>query len=216
MTIIYKYGYPSHTDRRTPDLWTPAPLSTNSDTYDFTETYPDNRSVLLAVSMHGQNLRGVELGLYQANSFCAMLQVCTNIDELIGVDKWEPYVDQVGGGKLVRDQKQIEFVRNTALNFIHWSGCNDRATILEMDSIQASVQYEDDTMDFVFFDAHMTQQQLFDELTAWYPKIKTGGLIMIHDWDCSETKNAVDNFRLDNGVIEPWFSYDSTVIWKKA
>lgn len=214
--ITYKYGAPSHTDRRSPDHQTPALASTNTDTYDFTQTYPDNRSILLAVASHGENLRGVELGLYQANSFCAMLQICTNVDELIGVDKWEPYEDNVGGGKLIRDQKQIEFIRNTAINLIMWSGCADRATILEMDTIEAAAKYEDDSMDFVFFDAHLTQQQLQDEMTAWYPKIKEGGLVMGHDYHTKETRHAVIRFRSDNGITTPFYNYDKTFIWKKA
>jgi len=216
MTIRYIYGKPSHTDRRTPENHTPADPSEGSDTYDFTHTFPDNRSILLAVAAHGENLRGVELGLYQANSFCTMLQVCTNVDELIGVDKWEPYVDQIGGGKMVRDQKQIEFIRNTAINFIYWSGCADRATILEMDTIEAAAKYEDDSMDFVFFDAHLTQQQLQDEMTAWYPKIKEGGLVMGHDYHTKETRHAVLNFRLNNDITTPYYNYDMTFIWKKA
>jgi len=214
--MIYTYGKPSHTDRRTPNQMTPAVFSQGMDTYDFTRTYPCNRSIVLAVAAHGPNLRGVELGLYQANSFCTMLQVCTNVDELIGIDKWEPYVDNVGGGEMVRDQKQIEFIRNTAINFIYWSGCADRATILEVDTIEAAKRYEDGTMDFVFFDAHLSQQQLRNEMNAWYPKIKQGGLIIGHDYDKRETRHAVLEFRLDHDIETPYFNYDDTFIWKKA
>ena len=64
-----------------------------------------------------------------------------------------------------------------------WSGCADRATILEVDTIEAAERYEDESMDFVFFDAHLSQQQLIDEMTAWYPKIKQGGLVMGHDYE---------------------------------
>ncbi len=75
--IKYVYGFPSdHAKRRTPEEHTPAPVS-SGDAYDFRNTYPDNRSILLAVAAHGPNLTGVELGLYQASSFCTMLQVCT-------------------------------------------------------------------------------------------------------------------------------------------
>ena len=84
--IHYEYGKPTdHARRRQPDQATPAPVS-EGDTYDFTQTFPDNRSIILAVAAHGPNLTGVELGLYQAHSFCTMLQVCTNVDKLIGVD----------------------------------------------------------------------------------------------------------------------------------
>ena len=214
---MIKYVYGSSTDharRRAPEVHTPAPVS-SGDTYDFTNTYPDNRSILLAVAAHGPNLTGVELGLYQASSFCTMLQVCTNVDKLIGVDKWEPYVDDIGGGDFVRDQKQIEFIRNTAMNFIHWSGCSDRAEILEMDTIEASKQYEDESMDFVFFDAHLSREQLEAEMEVWYPKIKQGGLCMGHDYHTRETLHAVLAFRVSNNIETPYLFYDQTFIWKK-
>jgi hypothetical protein len=213
--IQYTFGSNTdHTKRRTPDKYTPAPVS-SGDTYDFTNTYPDNRSILMAVAMHGPNLTGVELGLYQANSFCAMLQVCPNIDKLIGVDLWQPYTDQIGGGNMKRDQKQIEFIRNTAINFIHWSGCSDRAEILEMDTIEASTLYDDNSMDFVFFDSHLSRDQLVNEMHAWYPKIKDGGLCIGHDYDTRETREAVDIFRRVYKLDKPFFHYDNTFIWEK-
>lgn len=212
--LRYVYGSPSdHVKRRTPEQHTPAPVS-QGGTYDFTNTYPDNRSILLAVAAHGPNLRGVELGLYQAASFCTMLQVCTNVDKLIGVDKWEPYVDTIGG-TLVRDQKQIEFIRNSAINFIHWSGCSDRAEVLEMDTVRAAEEYEDLSMDFVFFDAHLSQEQLQDEMFAWYPKIKEGGLVLGHDYHTTETRNAVKGVRAKLDIHSDMFNYDQTFIWKK-
>jgi hypothetical protein len=215
MAIEYTYGAPTdHARRRTPDSHTPAPVS-EGDTYDFTNTFPDNRSILLAVAAHGPNLIGVELGLYQAHSFCTMLQVCTNVDKLIGVDKWEPYKDDIGGGNFVRDQKQIEFIRNTAINFIHWSGCSDRATILEMDTVEAAEKYEDQSLDFVFFDAHLSREQLENELWAWYPKIKKGGLVMGHDYHTRETRHAVLSFRKEQNIDTPMFDYDMCFIWKK-
>ncbi len=212
----YKYyGSPTdHAKRRKPEFYTPAPIS-SGDAYDFKHTYPDNRSILMTVATHGPNLTGVELGLYQANSFCTMLQVCPNIDKLIGVDLWQPYIDKIGDGNMVRDQKQIEFIRNTAINFIHWSGCSDRAEILEMDTIEASTLYDDCSIDFVFFDSHLTRNQLVNEMSAWYPKIKNGGLCIGHDYDTKETKEAVDIFRRINTIGKPLFNYDNTFIWKK-
>lgn len=214
MAIRYRWGKEDHTTRRKPETMTPAPVS-DGDTYNFRDTFPDNRAILLAVAAHGPNLRGVELGLYQATSFCTMLQVCDNVDELIGVDKWEPYEDNIGGGNFVRDQKQIEFIRNTAMNFIHWSGCSERATILEMDTIEAASKYEDESMDFVFFDSHLNQAQLEAEMDAWFPKIKKGGLVMGHDYHTRETRHAVLHWREVNNVQTPFFFYDMTFIWKK-
>lgn len=217
MPIKYKWGDQTWVTRRREDQMLPS--SEFNKPYDFTQTYPDIRAALMAIAMHGEDLVGAELGLYQAESFCTILQVCKNVKKLVGVDLWEPYVDQIGGGRMVRDKKAIDFMYNTAVNYINNCGHTDRADVYVMDSIEASKEFEDEHFDFVFFDSHLTTQQLSDELYAWSPKIKTGGLCIVHDFNRMETQNGIMDFAKRSSVKATDFkfcSYDDTVIWKKT
>lgn len=216
MPIEYNWGDQTWVTRR--KEYRMLPSSEFNKPYDFTRTYPDIRAALMAIAMHGEDLIGAELGLYQAESFCTILQVCKNVKTLVGVDLWEPYVDEIGGGRMVRDKKTIDFMYNTAVNYINNCGETDRADVYVMDSIEASKEFEDDHFDFVFFDSHLTAEQLTNELSAWSPKIKTGGLCIVHDFNRSETVEGITDFVKISGMqVEDshYCGYDDTVIWKK-
>jgi len=215
MPLKYKWSDTDWVKRRSPEGMLPK-NQPNGGPYNFYDTYPDVRAALMAISVHGEDLIGAELGLYQAESFCTILQVCKNVKKLVGVDIWEPYQDCLGGNdKFKRDLKQIEFIYNTAINYINYCGESHRAEVLQMDTVEAASEYEDEYFDFVFFDAHLTEEQLFFELSAWYPKIKTGGLVIGHDWHMPETSSAVFKFRDTNNITNRLSSYDCTFIWKK-
>ncbi len=52
---------------------------------------------------------------------------------------------------------------------------------LKMDSISASKYITDGSIDFVFIDAGHRYDEFSADLTAWYPKVKVGGIICGHD-----------------------------------
>ncbi|SVD12404.1 uncharacterized protein METZ01_LOCUS365258, partial [marine metagenome] len=41
------------------------------------------------------------------------------------------------------------------------------------------------SLDFIFFDAMVTEKQTYAEAMAYYPKIKKGGWFMGHDAECN-------------------------------
>lgn len=185
--------------------------------YDFINTYPDIRSLALAIAMHGEDLVGVELGLYRAESFCLLLQVCPNIKTLYGIDAWLPYADEINdqGPPKLMDQKSIDLARISALHYIHYSGNADRAVVLEEDTLKAADQFEDESLDFVFCDAHLSGEQLLAEMEAYYPKTKKGGLFAGHDWHTRPTRDAVRDFRQAHGIDQTMACYDMSFVWKK-
>lgn len=185
--------------------------------YNFVNTYPDARSVALLIACHGEDLVGLELGLYRCESFCMLLQVCQNIKTLYGIDSWAPYEDHINpnAAPKIMDHKSIDLARETALHFVHFSGESDRAVILEEDTLEAAPKFEDESLDFVFCDAHLNGEQLLAEMEAYYPKTKVGGLFMGHDWGTRPTRDAVREFRQAHGIDQPMFTYDETFVWKK-
>ena len=85
--------------------------------YDFTISFPDVRSLLLAIDLLGPDTVGVEVGLFRAESFCTILQGCQNVKTLYGVDPWVPYVDRIGG-QMEIDPKAIDLCREVSVHYI--------------------------------------------------------------------------------------------------
>lgn len=76
---------------------------------------------------------------------------------------------------------------------------------LKGDSSTILKTLEDESLDMVYIDADHTYQAVLKDLEAAYPKVKSGGWIMGHDYemnmskartayDCSGLKKAVDEF----------------------
>lgn len=60
-------------------------------------------------------------------------------------------------------------------------------------SWEVADQFEDESVDFVFIDADHVYQSVRNDVLAWLPKVKPGGIIAGHDYNPPhEVKRAVD------------------------
>ncbi len=76
-----------------------------------------------------------------------------------------------------------------------------RADLLKQFSVEASGIFSDGFLDFVYLDAKHDYRSVWADLTAWYPKVKSGGIFAGHDYKNScvrknlvQVKRAVDGF----------------------
>jgi hypothetical protein len=89
---------------------------------------------------------------------------------------------------------------------------NKKAVIIRDFSIDASAIFKDDFFDWVYLDASHDYKSVCEDLTVWYPKVKSGGYFMGHDYmdgvlsgspDIStifEVKKAVDEFAVKHNA----------------
>ena len=49
-------------------------------------------------------------------------------------------------------------------------------------SVDAAKLFDDHSLDLVFIDANHTYEHVTEDLAAWYPKIRDGGILSGHDW----------------------------------
>ena len=183
--------------------------------YDFTVSYPDVRSLLMAIDLLGDDLIGAEVGVYRAESFCTILQVCQNVKTLYGIDPWKAYHDQIGDGSMVIEPKDIDLAREMSLHYIEWSGNRHKAEILEMTSAEGAEQFEDESLDFVFVDSYLSMQDVIDHMEDWYPKVKVGGLFCGHDYSDQGVAAGVDHWRKLHGIETHISAYDDCWAWIK-
>jgi predicted O-methyltransferase YrrM len=81
-------------------------------------------------------------------------------------------------------------------------GLWDYITPLKMDSLTASKDFKDKSIDFLFIDADHRYEPFTMDLHAWSPKIKKGGVICGHD--CEQFYSKLSERQKDivnNGVI---------------
>ncbi|CAE8598370.1 unnamed protein product [Polarella glacialis] len=59
----------------------------------------------------------------------------------------------------------------------------DRVRFLREFSFPAASQVADESMDLVFIDGNHTYLAVREDIQAWLPKVKPGGLLIGHDWN---------------------------------
>lgn len=125
------------------------------------------------------------------------------------VDTWKGSEEHLSSYiKTVDDEENLykEFLHNIA-------PVKHVITPVRMPSTEASKLYPNESLDFVFIDAGHDYQSVTDDLTNWYPKIKTGGIIAGHDYfsEWPEVVLAVNDFFLTKN--KPLFANRDEVSW---
>jgi hypothetical protein len=158
--------------------------------YSFKNVKADITPLIFAINMIGDDLIGLELGIGKADSLITILHNC-NIKKIYGIDNWKPYYDYLkanpdGNPNYYVDEKKQDIIKFLAYHHIKYSGMEDKVSIIEGDSMYVVNKIEDESLDFLFFDAMMTKEQTFIEALHYYKKIKKGGYFMGHDAHCTE------------------------------
>lgn len=142
----------------------------------------------------------VELGCWRGKSSSYLAVEALNQDknfELHFVDTWggspEHYVDSKLVEELNEDKIFDEFTAN--LSRVPYPYKTHR-----MNSLDAAKLFENNSVDFVFFDTNHSFGHVSKELRLWYPKLKKGGILSGHDYG-KDTALAVNQF-FGNQTIE--------------
>ncbi len=67
--------------------------------------------------------------------------------------------------------------------------------VIPKSSIETSLDFPDNYFDFIFIDADHRYSQIKQDLIAWYPKLKKGGIFSGHD--CDVSLQEYNNLSLD-------------------
>lgn len=154
---------------------------------------------------------GAEIGVRTGDTSFMLLRECPKL-KILMVDNWEP------GDRNTNWRKRPEAYEDCWKRFQQGlkeqtKHVQKRAILLKMDTLDAAAAVGDGSLDFVFIDADHKYQSVKEDITAWSPKVKSGGLISGHDYGGAfkGVKRAVDEL-FDNvqttGYDEVWY------VWK--
>lgn len=117
-----------------------------------------------------------EVGV-QAGGFFSHL-LTDNVKKAYGIDCWEKSTTDAqndqGYSKEVLEGMYTSLVRNYLPD--------SRVQMIKEFSVAGSTLFPDEYFDFVYIDADHTYEGCLEDLVAWYPKVKKGGIIAGHDY----------------------------------
>ena len=102
-----------------------------------------------------------------------------------------------------------------AYHNVKYSGFKDKIKIIEKDSAIAVNDFEDNSVDFIFLDSYVSEDDCKIDLTNWYKKLKNGGIFAGHDFNIKIVKQTVENFHLYYNIKSPLSVFDKVWCFKK-
>lgn len=122
----------------------------------------------------------IEIGSLFGRSSAAWCQGAGDEKTVVCIDTWEGTPDTVyKGGPLEAYMTEDVFAQFQS----NMSSMGFSPRVLRMDSVEAAKLFSDRSVDLVFVDGD--HYKVVEDLDAWVPKIKIGGLICGHDWHAS-------------------------------
>ncbi len=159
---------------------------------------------------------GIELGTFVGMSTLGLLNYCPTIKKLYTIDKYEPYSDKMYPYIEVTSEES-PLLRKCSEKILKstYDHVKDRVEIVYGDTLEVAKDFEDEKYDFIFMDSHLSAEQLKSELPLWYPKIKKGGIITIHDTSEKEVLDVVMEFVKENNITSHIGYFNNTSLWVK-
>jgi len=140
------------------------------------------KSLVSGVARKGATF--VEVGSWKGHSASIIGNVAKQSDgHLFCVDHWKGNE----GTWNVAEAQRKDIYKIFEYN-LQTLGLWDSITPMKMDSIKASKQFPDASIDFLFLDCDHRHKQFKGDLEAWLPKVKLGGIICGHDCEQYYTK----------------------------
>ena len=121
---------------------------------------------------------GVELGVQRGVFARATLSGWPSCARYVLVDLWAPlenYVDQANVGMAEQNAIMAEALAATA----PWAGAVEVCRNL---TTRCAPRFADESFDFVYVDARHDRLGVSEDLEAWWPKARRGGLVCGHDF----------------------------------
>jgi hypothetical protein len=76
--------------------------------------------------------------------------------------------------------------------------------ILRKTSLEGSKEIADGSLDFVYLDGDHSAGAVYQDISIWLPKLKSGGLLGGHDFTESTVKSGLYRFLSENGGIDTY------------
>lgn len=143
------------------------------------------------------DVKGIEIGVLKGENVALLLEEVPGINLICGVDHYKEHTDY----GVTRSQEDMDKYLSIAEENLKPFG--ERYQLIKEESGYAAAGFEDEGFDFILIDGNHSYEGIKSDLVAYYPKLKKGGYIFIHDCFDEGVMRAVHEFREENRLRMP-------------
>lgn len=136
---------------------------------------------------------------------------------IILVDPWKFFESGYEDSCNVIQEQQSKNYRRTKKRLRLY---RNKVVFMRETSLEASLKIKDNSLDWVFIDANHAYEYVKQDIEAWWPKVKSGGIFSGHDYKNGTTesgiygvKKAVDEFFVNMGYDPPHTTIEKNPSW---
>jgi predicted O-methyltransferase YrrM len=144
---------------------------------------------------------GAEIGVLDGGTSMYLLAAFPKL-QLVSVDPYKIYNEY--------DTERLAQAEQTAIQRLTPFG--DRSIRVKESSVDAAKMVPAGRLDFVFIDADHSYEAVKEDMAAWYPALRPGGLFSGHDYRWAGVQQAVDEFASANN-LKGYCSPKESDIW---
>jgi predicted O-methyltransferase YrrM len=140
----------------------------------------------------------VEIGVWYGRSIIYLSQACKAQNKnviICGIDTFtgneHGVVQYADNGK--EYIPKAPFIFNIYKRNLYECECDNIITIAD-DSSKSAKLFKDNSIKFCFIDGNHSHEQVTKDITAWYPKVISGGVIAGDDFQFNDVSAAVTEF----------------------
>jgi predicted O-methyltransferase YrrM len=125
----------------------------------------------------------VEVGAWVGRSACLMGTLIRDSHKPIAFDTIESGRGDPGVADDLKRLREAGATIELALRLnVAACGLDEYVKVVIDDSVAAARTYADQSLDFVFLDAAHEEEPVRQDVRAWLPKVRPGGVLAGHDW----------------------------------
>lgn len=195
--------------------------------------FHSNELYNLAVQFSHNSSVFIELGSFYGKSTVYMAELIKKSKKPIkfyAIDTWEwdEWMDDESFliGFSVEEKKEFAFINklynkdmpNIINHYLDRYDVQNYVELIKSDSVLAANKFDDGSVDFIYLDTGHTYNRIKNEISAWLPKIRKGGLIGGDDFDRDDHKDggvsrAVIEFSNNDFITDgvTWYFFNGKV-----
>jgi len=160
------------------------------------------------VSLLPKDSVAAEIGVAEGHFSADLLE--KGVRKLYSVDNWNHIPSVTGDGNFNQEWHD----KNYRVAKERLSKYGERSVILKGLSVEMAKLVPDNSLDLLYLDGAHYYAGVAADLNAWYPKVKSGGVVAGHDYENTDyqVKEAVSHFVVERNIITSVFVIPETHI----
>jgi hypothetical protein len=129
---------------------------------------------------------GLEVGVAAGEYSHIIMKFNPQLELMYGVDPYEPYKGYKDYARLGTFNSLHEAAHRRLDSYPNYQ-------FLKLYSLDAAKRFENESLDFVYIDGNHSDPYITQDITAWAPKVRKGGIVAGHDYARIKQKGVEDS-----------------------